>query len=76
MTELEWLEIFSTNLRELLEERGFTQRDLAIASRLSDSTISDYIHGQKIPGLRAIINIAYALEISIDELIDFGDLMV
>lgn len=76
MTELEWLEIFSTNLRELLEERGFTQRDLAIASRLSDSTISDYIHGQKIPGLRAIINIAYALEISIDELIDFGDVMV
>ena len=76
MTELEWLEIFSTNLGELLEERGFTQRDLAIASRLSDSTISDYIHGQKIPGLRAIINIAYALEISIDELIDFGDVMV
>ena len=76
MTELEWLEIFSTNLRELLEERGFTQRDLAIASRLSDSTISDYIHGQKIPSLRAIINIAYALEISIDELIDFGDVMV
>lgn len=76
MTELEWLEIFSTNLRELLEERGFTQRDLAIASRLSDSTISDYIHGQKIPGLRAIINIAYALKISIDELIDFGDVMV
>lgn len=76
MTELEWLEIFSTNLRELLEERGFTQRDLAIASRLSDSTISDYIHGQKIPGLRAIINIAYALQISIDELIDFGDVIV
>ena len=76
MTELEWLEIFSTNLRELLEERGFTQRDLAIASRLSDSTISDYIHGQKIPCLRAIINIAYALEISIDELIDFGDIIV
>lgn len=76
MTELEWLEIFSANLRELLEERGFTQRDLAIASRLSDSTISDYIHGQKIPGLRAIINIAYALEISIDELIDFGDVIV
>ena len=76
MTELEWLEIFSTNLRELLEERGFTQRDLAIASRLSDSAISDYIHGQKIPGLRAIINIAYALQISIDELIDFGDVIV
>ena len=76
MTELEWLEIFSTNLRELLEEKGFTQRDLAIASRLSDSIISDYIHGQKIPGLRAIINIAYALQISIDELIDFGDVIV
>ena len=76
MTELEWLEIFSTNLRELLEERGFTQRDLAIASRLSGSTIRDYIHGQKIHGLRAIINIAYALEISIDELIDFGDVIV
>lgn len=76
MTELEWLEIFSTNLRELLEEKRITQKGLAIASGLSEGAISYYIHGQKIPSLRAIINIAYALEISIDELIDFGDVIV
>ena len=76
MTELEWLEIFSTNLRELLEEKRITQKGLAIASGLSEGAISYYIHGQKIPSLRAIINIAYALQISIDELIDFGDAIV
>lgn len=76
MTELEWLEIFSTNLRELLEERKLTQKDLANMSGLAECAISYYVHGQKIPGLRAIINIAYALEISIDELIDFGDAIV
>ena len=76
MTELEWLEIFSTNLRELIDKKKITQKELAIMSGLSEGAISYYVHGQKIPSLRAIINIAYALQISIDELIDFGDAIV
>ena len=76
MSELEWLEIFSSNLRELIEEKKITQKELAIMSGLSEGAISYYVHGQKIPSIRAIINIAYAIEISINELIDFGDVIV
>lgn len=73
MTELEWLDIFGDNLAEMLQDANMSQRDLADEAGLAESTISYYIHKEKIPGLKAIINIAYALDCSIDELIDFGD---
>lgn len=72
MTEREWLEIFSENLIELLKDARMSQRELADAAGLSESSVSDYIHGRKLPGIKAVINIAYVLGRSLDELIDFG----
>lgn len=73
MTEQEWLNIFSDNLREIMNERGYNQKDLAEDSGMSDMAISHYIRKERIPGIRAIINIAYTLDCDINELIDFGD---
>ena len=73
MTIKEWINVFSDNLVDILEERGMTQMDLAKDSGLSVGSINAYIHKQSPPGIKAIINIAYALDMSIDELIDFGD---
>ena len=73
MTELEWMRIFGDNLVSILNEYGMTQRELADRAGLSESTISQYIHKQKMPSLRAAINIAYALDIPIDELVDFDE---
>ena len=73
MSELEWMDIFSNNLMDILIERGMTQRDLSDESLISESTISRYIHKQQMPSLRAIINIAYSLDIDVGELIDFGE---
>lgn len=73
MSEIEWIDIFGDNLDEMLYEANMTQRELADAAGLSESAISQYIHKQKAPGFKAIINIAYALDCSIDDLIDFGD---
>lgn len=75
MSELEWLDIFGDNLVSLLQETRMSQRELAEAADLSEATISSYIHKRKIPSLKAIINIAYVFDISIDELIDFGDMI-
>lgn len=72
MTEKEWLARFSKKLRDAMEEKGYTQAELAKAIRVSQSTISDYLHASKIPGVRAILNISYALDISVDELTDLG----
>lgn len=73
MTEREWLENFSENLIEWLEETQMTQRELADAAGLSESSVSDYVHGRKLPGVKALTNIAYVLDVTFDELMDFED---
>ena len=73
MSEVERLKIFGDNLNELLGEKGVTQSELAEETGLSESSISCYMHKTKMPGVKAIINLAYALNCSIDELIDFGE---
>lgn len=73
MTELEWMDIFGDNLVDLLKDANMSQRELADASGLSEATISGYIHKRKLPRITAIINIAEALDISIDDLVFFGD---
>ena len=73
MTEAAWVRTFGDNLASILDEYRITQRELADEAGLSESTISRYINKETAPSIFAIINISYALDISIDELIDFGD---
>ena len=73
MTELEWLDIFADNLIGYLGEARMTQKELAAEAGIPESCVSSYIRKQRIPTLKAIINIAYALDIDVAELIDFGD---
>ena len=73
MTTYEWQDIFKDNLLEILEDRGMTQRDLAEDSDLPVATIANYTTKRATPSIKAIINMAYALDVSVDELIDFGD---
>lgn len=73
MTEAEWLDIFSHNLQEYLVEYGANQSDFAEVTGLSQMAISNYLNGRRIPNLRALINMAYELGVSLDDFIDFGD---
>lgn len=73
MTELEWMKIFGENLAEIMGEQGYTQRDLARSTNLSESAISNYVRGRQMPTLRAIINMAYELNQDFNDFIDFGD---
>ena len=73
MSEFEWLDIFGDNLKSMLAGAGMTQNDLAIETGISKGAISSYINKQKTPTIKSIINIAYALDCSIDDLIDFGE---
>lgn len=72
MTQREWREIFADNLIDILEERGMSQAQLARDAGLSVSRISDYINMNATPSVFAIINMAYALDMEVDELIDFN----
>lgn len=73
MTEYEWLNHFGDALAEKLKDARMTQRELADATGLDEGTISRYIRKQRIPTVRAIINICYELACDTDELIDFGE---
>ena len=73
MKKEEWLEDFGDNLEYIMREKNVTQRELADKSGLSESTVSAYIHERKkMPGTVAIINMAYALRCSVEDLIDIG----
>lgn len=73
MTEIEWLDIFGDNLRDILLDVGMTQSELADELGIDKSLVNRYINKQYIPNLKTIINMAYVLNCNISELIDFGE---
>lgn len=73
MSEQEWINIFGDNLAEIMAEQGYTQRDLADATGLSESSISYYVNKRRMPTIRAIINMAYVLDCDFNDFLDFGD---
>ena len=73
MTHETWKRIFADNLVDILNERGMSQRQLAKDSGVSPAMISEYINGIRMPGLPAVINIAYALDMDVGELVDFDE---
>lgn len=73
MTQIEWKHIFGDNLAAILEEKGISQARLARDAGMSVSRINDYINKNATPSIFAIINIAYALDIDVGELVDFDE---
>lgn len=73
MSEVEWMDIFGDNLRDILKEQNMSRRELAQVLDLSEATISNYINKKQMPTMEVIVNMAYELSMSIDELIDFGN---
>lgn len=73
MTRSEWLSIFSNNLADIMKERRMSQRQLANKTGLSVSRISDYINENATPTIYTLINVAYALDVSLDELANFDE---
>lgn len=73
MSEREWLGVFARNLLQLMMDRMMTQKELAELSGLSEGTISKYIRNMQMPGPKALVNLAYALSCTLDDLMDFGE---
>lgn len=75
MSEYEWLMFFSDSLYDLMKKRKISQRELAERTGLSDATISKYINGVQIPKITAAINLAIALDCTLDELANFDEMI-
>ena len=75
MTEVEWMDIFADNLLSLMQERGYSQGDLADETGLDKATINRYLNKVYIPSVKSIVNLSYVLDCDVSELIDFGDII-
>lgn len=73
MTQDEWNEEFSANLLDLMHENKISIDELANKTNLSKSVVYKYLDGTRSPGIKAVINISYALDCDIDDLIDFDE---
>ena len=60
------------NIKAARAEKGMTQSALSQKAEISQTQLSDYENGNKLPGLNSIAKIAMALGKSIDELC-YGD---
>lgn len=76
MTKFEFYREIGQNLKDLLDEYGMTQRELAIRIGVSKQTISAYINGERKPSIENLANIAYVLECDINELIMIDEIVI
>lgn len=75
MTEMEWRVKFSQKVFGRMKKLGINQRELAKLSHIRENTISRYLACSRTPKADAIVNLAKALQCSIDELIQFGEMI-
>lgn len=55
-------------IREFLEKKGWTQRDLSTAVDCSEFQINSYVNGRQSPRLELALKIARALDTTVEEL--------
>ena len=75
MPEDEWLDKFADKLATLMYGRGYNQKSLSNATSISKSTISKYLKAEQMPTAKSIVNLSYALNCGVNELIDFGHMI-
>lgn len=63
------MSIFSERLAELLANKNISQKELANKAEVTESAISHYINGERIPGADVLSRISKALNCSTDYLL-------
>lgn len=63
------MSIFTDRLKEMMDRIGMSQRDLAEAIDKTETSVSRYVNGQKVPKANVLLKISQALECQADYLI-------
>lgn len=58
------------NIKRLMKENGYNQKELAIRSQCTECAISRYVNGKRIPNLKTLKNIAISLGCTVDKLLN------
>lgn len=75
MSEYEFIDIFADNLRDIMCEENMSQSELAKRSLLDRTTVNRYLSKERMPSLKAVVNIAHVLNCDIEDLIPTYDLI-
>lgn len=65
--------ISMTNLKKIINAKGYLITKAAINSKVSESTLKSYMNGQKIPSIPTLISLADFLNCNLDYLLDRTD---
>lgn len=63
------METLGEKIKKILEEKGMSQRQLAIKMGISPSSLNQYVRGRKNVGLKVILNLCKTLDVSSDYLL-------
>ena len=69
ISEIEFISIFADNLRDVMEEVGISQKRLARDAHITQATISRYLNKERMPTMRAFMNICYVLDCEYSDLL-------
>lgn len=64
---------FGDKLKEMLEEKEISQKDFAATLNMAPTTLNGYIKNNRQPDFETMKNIASALNVSIDFLLDYSN---
>ena len=73
MTEREWRRIFADRLMTMMRQARASRQGIVRAAGISESALHYYLSGQKTPNFKTVINLAYTLGCTIEDLIDIGE---
>ena len=57
------------NIKLLMKENGYTQKQLAMRSQCTECAISRYVNNEREPSVKMLKNLAVSLGVTVDELI-------
>lgn len=66
------MSIFSSNLQRYMEDRHMNQRQLAKAAGLTETSVSRYLNGTRIPNLETLTDLCDALNVTPNDLTGYG----
>ena len=69
ISEVEFIYIFADNLKDIMDEVGINQNQLAKEAHLTRGTISKYLNKKMMPSVRGIMNLCYVLNCEYSDLL-------
>lgn len=75
ISEIEFMNIFADNLKSMIQDRRYTQKELAHDANISEGALSSYLAGKKMIGIRALMNICMVLDCDASEILPYGGMI-